>query len=156
MVNVCVSIFIICTHVMYVIICGWVYTSVCMWSVNVYGCMFVQVHVFSCVLQWLRTRMWSELGNRRFRFVHVMDPVYWRFKDHPWDHSEIRSGSFSEDQMAIQTQNLVISFECLFLYIFPMLPVGVHVAIRVISCDYLIYLPVWLPVSLHKISVSTL
>ena len=87
MVNACVSVFIMCMHVvcLFIFMCGYlvhVYMCMCvrMWCVYVYKCIFVWVYVFGCVVQCFRTA--CEIRTR-FGFVFAEDPIHRRFEDRP-------------------------------------------------------------------------
>ena len=64
--------------------------------------MWVLIPLLLCVRLRVATIMdsFGEIRTRyrRFEFVLVVDPIHWRFDDHPLVDLEIRTGSCSEDQ----------------------------------------------------------
>ena len=140
MVNVCVSVFIICMHVMYVIICGSVPMYVCgVWMcTGIYSFKFM--YLVACY-SGTDTLVWFKLGNGRFEFVPFKNPTHWRFEDRfmKWLGDWYRLIQQRPDDDSN-------SKPCHFMWVFVLmycpyllLPVGVHVDIRIISCDCLIY-----------------
>ena len=102
------------------IVCMRVYMFV--WCVYVYGCIpvrvYICVHVSSCVLRG------TVIQTRFVRFGPIAGDLVWcslwtqQLGDSKTDtraNSKIRTGSCSEDQMAIRIQNRVISCEGLLL-----------------------------------------
>ena len=140
---------------MYLCVCMYVYT--CIWMyVGVYMC-----HV--CVLiPPLSVCVWShvtviadlfvrfELNNGRFKFVPVMGSIDWRFEDWPtrWSGDPSRFVQWRPySDSGPKSRHFMLVF-ILMLFPYLLLPVGVHVAIRIISCDF--FLLVWLVVSFHE------
>ena len=92
-VYVCTNVCIVCVHELELLCtyrcmyyaCLGVCMSMCMYVVCV--CVQVYVHMSSCVglrgYNVLDSFVRSELSNRRFGFVPVMDPIHWRFKYRP-------------------------------------------------------------------------
>ena len=61
---------------MYVLVCN--YVSVCVYLYVGRECMCV-----GCVLQYSDPFVRSELDNRIFGLVYIVDPIHWRFKNRP-------------------------------------------------------------------------
>jgi len=111
-------------------ICGYVCTYACM-----HACIYAYTHVncvYTCVYVYIRVSSWVGLRVARFQ-TRPCDPnsvtgdLFWcslwtRYtgdsKTDSWDDPEISTGPCSENQMAIQIQNHVISRECLFIDLF--------------------------------------
>ena len=72
--GICVCIFYICMGI-----------RVCMYYVSLCVCVRVCLYIIVCV--WLRVTafsgsfMWSELSNRSFEFVFIVDPIHWQFEN---------------------------------------------------------------------------
>jgi len=93
--------------------------------VYVCECVYVQVCMRIYIMcAWLRVAeitdsyVQSKLGNGRFGFCSLWIRYTGDSKTNPRDDLEIRTDSYSEDQMAIRFQNRVISCKCLLLCYF--------------------------------------
>jgi len=88
-----------CTRV-YVYVCGMcMYTGVCSCE---FMCSAARCSVSDSFVR-------SGLGNRRIGFVPLWTRHIDDSKTDPWDDLEVRTGSRSEDQIAIRFQNCIIS-----------------------------------------------
>ena len=98
--------------------------------------------MFDCVLQRLWTRLvWSGLGTRDLNLCSLSIRYTGDSKTDPLVDLEIRTSLCSEDQMAIQIQNRVISREWLLLHHFLIYCCQYYLhVICIIPCDYLTYL----------------
>ena len=108
-----------CTHVyMYVIICGCMHAYVYVLCLYVLWYVFVLMY-YMCFVAWLQR---SEAVTGDSELYSLWTRYTGNSKTDLWDDPEIRTGSYSEDQMAILIQNHVISCECLLLYHFLIYP----------------------------------
>ena len=148
---VCTNVCIVCVHELE-LLCTYrcmyyACLGVCMSTYMYVLCVCVQVyvHMSSCI--WLHgysvldSFVRSELSNRRFRFVPVMDSIHWQFEDRPmrWSRDQYQFVQWRPDG---DSDSKTRHFMCVFVlmsFSYILLPVGVHVAIRIISCDRLIY-----------------
>ena len=113
-----------------VCVCVWVYVCVCVyvctyaWACErvcrcacvlcMYGCIPMYLCVCVSMSVWLRVTantdsfMQSELKNKRFRIVFVVDPIHWQFEDRPmrWSGDPFR---FMHDWGFTCTQKYKIS-----------------------------------------------
>ena len=111
-INICVG---VCIYVCLCIIV-WVCTCVTILCVGV-NFPFLSLCFVACYND-SDSFVWSELGNKSFGFVPVMDPIHKWFEDRTigWSGGSYRFLQWS--QMAIRIQNHVISCECLFIGLF--------------------------------------
>ena len=104
-----------------------------MWCV----CVRVYIRVSSCVRLHVAAIQTRSCDPNSVTGDSNLFPLWTRYtgnsKTDPWDDSEIRTGSCNEDQTVIWFQNRVISCECSYVFLYLLLPVGVHVTIRIIS-----------------------
>jgi len=124
-------------------------------DVHQYVCIFVfvRVHVFGCVLYRFRSRSCDPDSLTRGSDLWPLWTWYTGdSKTNQWNDPEIRTG-FRVVKSRRRFGSKIASFHmsvysCIISLL--SLPVDIHVPIYIISYDYLMYLPVWLPVSLHE------
>ena len=128
----------------------------CVWR---YMCTDVYSYEFICLVACYiisDSFVQSELGNERFRLVRVMDLTHWRFEDRlmRWFGDSYRFVQWRPDN---DSDSRSRHFMWVFSFVlFPCLPWSIGVRILLVSFHVTIWyiLLVWLPVSLHVISVS--
>ena len=142
---------------MYVIICRCIPVYVCgvcrCTCAYLYSCEFM-FSVACCSVSNSPVR--SELGNRRFEFIPVVDPIDWKFEDRLmgwfgdlyWFVLWIPDG---DSILKLHHFMWVLSF--MYFSYLP-LSVGVHMLLVSSHVIFCYILPVWLPISLQEASVS--
>jgi len=152
----CIYVCILCVWNVCVCLREWVLGTMC--SLNAWGCVCIYisrcfmyvctciyVYVYLCVLVAYcsdsDSLVRSELGNGRFRFVPVMDPIQMRFENWPigWFGDLYRFVQWRPDHDSdSKSRNFIWAFA---LVLFPHLPLSVvHIYVTCfILCNHLLY-----------------
>ena len=141
-------------HIVCMYVCTRIYEYICMYiRTYIHGCIRMCMHVQTCICVrgyvcvglcvWLLVTVFRTRYRRPGPDLDLCS-LWTRYngdsKTGPWDDPQISTSSCSEDQMAIQFRNRVISCECSFLCtsLFTVVGMCLHVTL-IISCDFLLY-----------------